>query len=98
MAAVVVCGAMGRMGRAILAALNERPSGLVLSGAVEAPGHPLLGRDAFEAAGLGNAGVPVSDDFAKAIATADVAVDFTHASSSVMHARQSAEAGKAIVI
>jgi len=28
---------MGRMGRAILAVLVERPYGLVLSGAVEAP-------------------------------------------------------------
>jgi 4-hydroxy-tetrahydrodipicolinate reductase len=98
MARVVVCGAMGRMGRAILAALKERPFGLVLTGAVEAPGHALSGQDAFEAAGVGKSGVPVTDDFPKAIASADVAVDFTHASSSVAHARQAAAAGKAIVI
>ncbi|HSL91761.1 MAG TPA: 4-hydroxy-tetrahydrodipicolinate reductase [Candidatus Limnocylindrales bacterium] len=98
MARVVVCGAMGRMGRAILAALKEQPFGLVLSGAVEAPGHALLGQDAFEAAGAGKSGVPVTDDFPRAIATADVAVDFTHAASSVAHARQAAAAGKAIVI
>ena len=98
MARVVVCGAMGRMGRAILAALTERPFGLVLSGAVEAPGHALLGKDAFEAAGAGKAGVTVTDDFPGAIASADVAVDFTHAASSVAHARQAAAAGKAIVI
>lgn len=98
MAKVVVCGAMGRMGRAILAVLAERPFGLVLSGAIEAPGHPLLGQDASAAAGAGTSGVPVSDDFAGAIASADVAVDFTHAASSVEHARQAAAAGKAIVI
>ncbi|HSL91793.1 MAG TPA: hypothetical protein VK863_04020, partial [Candidatus Limnocylindrales bacterium] len=97
MARVVVCGAMGRMGRAILAALKEQPFGLVLSGAIEAPGHALLGQDAFEAAGAGKFGVPVTDDFPRAIATADVAVDFTHAASSVTHARQAAAAGKAIV-
>ncbi|MBI5575144.1 MAG: 4-hydroxy-tetrahydrodipicolinate reductase [Deltaproteobacteria bacterium] len=98
MARVVVCGAMGRMGRAIISALSERPFGLVLSGAVEASGHPLLGQDAFEAAGAGKAGVPVTADFPKALASADVAIDFTHASNSVEHARLAAEAGKALVI
>lgn len=98
MARVVVCGAMGRMGKAILAVLSERPFGLVLSGAVEAKGHPLLGRDAFEAAGAGEAGVPVTDDFPKAIGSADVAIDFTHAASSVEHAGHAAAAGKALVI
>jgi len=95
---VVVCGAMGRMGKAVLAVLRERAHGCVLAGAVEAARHPALGRDAFEAAGLGRADVPVSDDFARAIAEADVAVDFTHAASSVDHARAAAAAGKAIVI
>ncbi len=98
MARVLVCGAMGRMGRAILAVMKERPFGLELSGAVEAKGHPLLGQDAFVAAGVGMAGVKVTDDFQKAIASADVAIDFTHASSSVTHARHAAAAGKAIVI
>lgn len=98
MARVVVCGAMGRMGRAILHVLKERPDGLEVGGAVEAPGHPLLGRDAFEAAGAGTAGVPLSDDFPRAIAAADVAVDFSHAAASAAHAREAARAGKPIVI
>lgn len=98
MTRVVVCGAMGRMGKAVLAVLRERAHGCVLAGAVEAARHPALGRDAFEAAGLGRADVLVSDDFARAIAGADVAVDFTHAASSVDHARAAAAAGKAIVI
>jgi 4-hydroxy-tetrahydrodipicolinate reductase len=86
------------MGKAILAALRERPFGLALSGAVELPGHPQVGKDAFEAAGIGKSDVPVTDDFPKAIAAADVAIDFTHAASSVAHARHAAAAGKAIVI
>ena len=53
MTRVVVCGAMGRMGKAILAVLKDRPYGLVLAGAVEAARHPALGQDAFEAAGIG---------------------------------------------
>ena len=42
MPGVVVCGAMGRMGRAILGILKEGPNRFSLSGAVEAVGHPLL--------------------------------------------------------
>ena len=98
MAKVVVCGAMGRMGRAILAVLRERPHGLLLSGAVETPEHPLLGQDALETVGGGKTGVVVTSDFPSAIARADVAIDFTHAGSSVRLAREAAAAGKPIVI
>jgi len=86
------------MGRAILGILREGAHGFSLSGAVETPGHPLLSRDAFESAGGGRAGVPVTDDFAKAIAAADVAIDFTGADSSVANAGAAAAAGKPIVI
>jgi 4-hydroxy-tetrahydrodipicolinate reductase len=89
---------MGRMGRAILGVLRDRPQGLILSGAVEPLGHPLLGQDALEAAGAGKAGIAVTSDFPAAIARADVAIDFTHADSSVKHARDAANAGKPIVI
>ena len=96
MPGAVVCGAMGRMGRAILAVLSTGSHGISLSGAVEAGGHPLLSRDAFEAAGVGKAGIPVTDDFAKAVAAADVAIDFTGADASAGNA--AAAAGKPIVI
>jgi len=95
---VVVCGAMGRMGRAVLSVLRERPHGLALAGAVESPGHPLLGHDAFEAAGVGKAGVPVTDDLGAALAAADVAIDFTSAESSVRNVDAAASAGKAVVV
>lgn len=95
---VVVCGAMGRMGRAVLAVLKERPPGLLLAGAVEAAGHPMLGQDASESAGAGRAGIVLTDDFPRALADADVAIDFTSAAASVRHAREAAASGKAIVI
>jgi 4-hydroxy-tetrahydrodipicolinate reductase len=89
---------MGRMGRAILSVLRERPFGLALAGAVETPGHPLLGQDAFEAAGVGKAGVTVTDDLEQALAGADAAIDFTSPESSVRNAGAASSAGKAIVI
>ena len=98
MPGAVVCGAMGRMGKAILAVLSTGAHGISLSGAVEAGGHPLLSRDAFEAAGVGKAGIPVTDDFARAVAAADVAIDFTGADSSANNAAAAAAAGKPIVI
>lgn len=98
MAKVVVCGAMGRMGRAVVSVLSGCPYGLSLSAAVEAPGHPMIGRDALEAAGPGSPGVRVTSDFAAAMAAGDVAIDFTHAASSVSHAEQAGSAGKPIVI
>lgn len=98
MAKVVVCGAMGRMGKAILSVLSGRPCGFSLVAAVETPGHPMVGRDAFEAAGAGNAGVSVTSDFAAAVAGADVAIDFSQPDSSVAHAREAASAGTPIVI
>jgi 4-hydroxy-tetrahydrodipicolinate reductase len=89
---------MGRMGRAVLSVLRERPHGLALAGAVESPGHPLLGQDAFEAAGVGRAAVPLTDDLGKALEAADVAIDFTSAEGSVRNADVAAAAGRAIVI
>jgi 4-hydroxy-tetrahydrodipicolinate reductase len=86
------------MGRAVLHVLAENPYGMTLSGAVEAPEHPLLGQDAAAASGVGRPGVKVSDDFAGAIADADVAIDFSGPESSLRHAASCAAARKAIVI
>ncbi|HEX7786643.1 MAG TPA: 4-hydroxy-tetrahydrodipicolinate reductase, partial [Methylomirabilota bacterium] len=47
MAEVVVAGAAGRMGSRLVALLKDDPE-LRLVAALEAPGHPALGRDAGE--------------------------------------------------
>jgi len=96
-AGVAVCGAMGRMGKAILSILGENPFGLHLTGAVEAPGHPFLGQDA-SMAGAGRAGVKVTDDIGAAVAEADVIIDFSSADSSVRHAWAAAQGGKPIIV
>ena len=71
---VAVLGAAGRMGRMLVAEALRTP-GLVLSAAVEAAGHPMLGMDAGEVAGCGRAGIAISPpDEAPG---ADVYVDFT---------------------
>ncbi|MBE0604180.1 MAG: 4-hydroxy-tetrahydrodipicolinate reductase, partial [Deltaproteobacteria bacterium] len=65
---------------------------------METAGHPLVGRDAASVAGGGRTGVLVSDDFGKAVAEADVAIDFSTAENSVRNAFLASAAGKPIVI
>ena len=97
MPGVVVCGAMGRMGKAILSVLSEGAYGLTLSGAVETKGHPSIGAE-MAAAGTGCRGVFLSDDLEAVIAAADVVIDFTAAESSILNAAIAAAKGKPIVI
>lgn len=71
---VLVSGACGRMGQAVVKAVMEDPE-LQLAGAVDIK----AGADAGEMAGMGKSGVIVSDDLAKAIDAVkpEVMVDFT---------------------
>jgi 4-hydroxy-tetrahydrodipicolinate reductase len=55
---IAINGACGRMGQRLVALAQEDPQ-LVLGAALEAPGHPRLGQDAGEVAGIGNLGAPV---------------------------------------
>jgi 4-hydroxy-tetrahydrodipicolinate reductase len=94
---LVVGGAAGRMGTRITALLGEAP-GLRLAAALEAPGHPMLGRDAGEVAGAGHRGVPISAD-AKAVRTRDrLLVEFSVPEASLEHLRLVADAGARAVI
>jgi 4-hydroxy-tetrahydrodipicolinate reductase len=77
---LVLIGATGRMGQAVLRALPSYPR-LVLAGAIGSPASRVLGRDAGELAGVAAAGVPVSADLAAALRSAAVAIDFSTASA-----------------
>ena len=73
---IVVAGASGRMGRALVRVIAET-KGCVLSGALEAKTHPDLGRDAGSLAGLKPLGVVLSGDASLLVGKADAIVDFT---------------------
>ncbi len=73
---IAVTGAAGRMGRAVIEALEEH-AGLALAAAVERPGSGLLGADAGELAGLGRRGVAIGADLAAAVERCDVLIDFS---------------------
>jgi 4-hydroxy-tetrahydrodipicolinate reductase len=94
---LIVCGAAGRMGRTLVS-LIAQSEGAILAGAVEAAGHPALGKDAGDVAGVGSLGVVIGDNFA-AVATPDaVALDFTNAAAALDHLRTAAERQIPIVI
>lgn len=73
---LVIAGAGGRMGRTLVKAVSEM-DGVILAGALEPAGSPLIGRDAGELAGLAATGVIVGSDAAAALSGADGLIDFT---------------------
>lgn len=73
---IVVAGAGGRMGRALIQTIGET-DGLTLSGALEHSGSELIGQDAGLLAGIGASGVEISADKLALMAAADGVLDFT---------------------
>ena len=93
----IVTGAGGRMGGRLVTLVGEA-GGIELAGAVEQPGHPLVGRDVGEGLGLGKTGVVIVDNLAGCIDQGDVVIDFTSHGASLAHLEVVAARGKAIVI
>jgi 4-hydroxy-tetrahydrodipicolinate reductase len=88
---VVIAGAAGRMGRTLIRTLHET-NGVTLSGALEAKGHPDLGKDAGVLAGLAPANIALTDDPLPLIAEAQAVIDFTRPQTSVALADLAAQA------
>lgn len=86
---IIVAGAGGRMGQALIAAIS-RDGHFTLVGALEAHGHPDLGKD------MG--GVLLTDDPKALVGHADVIIDFTAPKVSVALAALAADARIAHVI
>lgn len=92
---LVVMGASGRMGRALIAAIEET-TGLVLHAAVERPGSPAVG--ATVGATVGSGAIEITDRLDHALDGADGVVDFTAPASSVAVAALAARLGLVHVI
>jgi 4-hydroxy-tetrahydrodipicolinate reductase len=88
---LVVVGAGGRMGRALIKAVSET-EGCILTGAIERAESPDLGRDAGQLAGLATLGVTVTDDALTAFAKADGVLDFTGPAATLHFAELAAQA------
>lgn len=93
---IVVTGAAGRMGQALIRAVAAQKDlalhAAVLHAALERKGAPQLGMDAGVLAGVGPLGVPVTDDPLPAFASADAVLDFTVPAATVEFAGYAAQA------
>jgi 4-hydroxy-tetrahydrodipicolinate reductase len=94
---LIVAGAGGRMGRALTRVIAETP-GAVLTGALEAPGSELLGKDAGVLAGLPANDVKLSADLWSLSANADGMLDFTVPAATIANVAIAAERGLVHVI
>jgi 4-hydroxy-tetrahydrodipicolinate reductase len=94
---LIVAGAGGRMGRALTRVISETP-GAVVTGALEAPGSELLGKDAGVLAGLPENGVKLSADLWSLSANADGIVDFTVPGATIANVAIAAERGLVHII
>jgi 4-hydroxy-tetrahydrodipicolinate reductase len=94
---LIVAGAGGRMGRALTRVISDTP-GAVVTGALEAPGSELLGKDAGVLAGLPENGVKLSADLWTLSANADGILDFTVPGATIANVAIAAERGLVHVI
>ena len=94
---VVVAGAGGRMGQALLRAVLGEPK-MRLVGALDRPDAEAQGEDAGLLAGAGAAGVLVATEPVSVIANADALLDFTAPAATLEYAEIAAEGGIVHVI
>ncbi|MFL4970752.1 MAG: 4-hydroxy-tetrahydrodipicolinate reductase [Xanthobacteraceae bacterium] len=94
---LIVAGAGGRMGRTLVRAIAETP-GLVLAGATEAAGSPLIGEDSGVLAGLPANRVPLVSEVKPLTIAADAIIDFTAPAATTALAALAAETNIAHII
>ena len=94
---VAVAGAAGKMGRALIQAIDAADE-LTLGAAFEHAQSPALGQDAGVLAAVRGCGVTVGKDVVAAIDSFDVVIDFTVPEATLALAQACAQNNKAMVI
>ena len=94
---ILVAGAGGRMGKAVVAEVLRTP-GAQLAGGFERPGGADIGKDMGVLAGLDAIGLTVEDEAAAGLRRAGALIDFTIPAASVANAEAAAAAGVAHII
>jgi len=94
---VAITGAAGRMGRALIEAVQQSAV-LTVGAAIERHDSTLLGGDAGEVAGVGKLGVVFVGDLAKVVDDFDVLIDFTTPETTMTNVRFCHQHAKRIVI
>ncbi|MEN8177460.1 MAG: 4-hydroxy-tetrahydrodipicolinate reductase [Pseudomonadota bacterium] len=97
MTRVAIVGVAGRMGRALVKAVNEA-QGLELGAATERTDSDFIGQDAGLVAGVGKLDVIIADRLDKVLGDFDVVIDFTAPAATMAHLEFCKGAGKKMVI
>ncbi|UJW75611.1 4-hydroxy-tetrahydrodipicolinate reductase [Rhizobium sp. SL42] len=88
---LVVVGAAGRMGKALIQVIADADN-VVLHAALGRPGSVVIGSDAGEIAGCGHLGVAITDDPLSAFLHADGVIDFSAPETTTEFAALAAQA------
>jgi 4-hydroxy-tetrahydrodipicolinate reductase len=94
---LIVCGVGGRMGGAVVRAVQQSPD-IRLVAAVDKPGSPRLGKDAGEVSSAGRLGVPIADQLDSVLKPNSVIIDFTNPEASIGFLRSAAKKRTPMVI
>jgi 4-hydroxy-tetrahydrodipicolinate reductase len=94
---IIVCGVGGRMGGAVVRAIQQSTD-FKLIAAIDKPGGGRVGRDAGEVSAAGHLGIPVTDQLDAALKPINVIVDFTNPEASLGFLRSAAKKRAPIVI
>ena len=84
-------GAGGRMGKALVRQMSEMPN-CTIAGGIEPEGSPLLGADIGEVAGVGNLGIPITQDPLELFVRCEGVLDFSTPAATAEHATLAAQA------
>jgi 4-hydroxy-tetrahydrodipicolinate reductase len=93
----VVTGAGRKIGNSIVF-LIFATDGMEVVGAVEQKGHPAIGKDVGEVAGLVDTGILIQDDLEACLDKADVIIGFTDRDESIYHLKTASKRNTPIVI
>ena len=94
---IVVIGAGGRMGKTIVACVEDT-QGVSITGGTEHIGHSAIGSDLGELAGIGKKGIFIVENVEDALADCDVFIDFTTPDSSIKTLNAAVSCEKSVVI
>ncbi len=94
---IIVCGVGGRMGGAVVRAIQQSPV-FKLVAAIDKPGSARLGKDAGEISAAGHLGIAITDKLEPALQSNTVIVDFTNPEASLGFLRSAAKKRTPIVI
>ena len=94
---IIVCGVGGRMGGAVVRAIQQS-GGVRLVAGIDKPGSARVGKDAGEISAAGHLGTAVTEKLDAAVSLNGVIIDFTNPAASLVFLRLAAKKHVPIVI